>query len=77
MVDYAKMEQIKEMAEIYAKMYVKDDHMERGLRKELAKQTAVFTAVEMAYFCQQISSWVPQHEISMCLTVLTNQLDRD
>ncbi len=40
----------------------------------IVRRSMEFNPVQTAYFCQQVASWMPHEQISMCLTIYTNRL---
>jgi len=63
-------------AERYAKLAILDDKEDKPEMKGIVSQMADVSPVEMAYFCQQVVSYVPSvHLASHILIVFANRLN--
>jgi hypothetical protein len=73
------LDEVKILAEKYAKA-AQQGNIAAAKEDMLLIETIAcgFSALEMAYFCQQVVSWFANvHQASMCLTVFTNRINQE
>lgn len=71
--DDDRLNEIHDLARRYAELYTARPDG-RPERKEIAARVARMTTVQVAFFCQQATSYVPGDDKTYLLTALTSQI---